>query len=865
MPPLPLADAVERFVNATLDAPGRHSFPSPIPSWRGVVVSTSPQLTLAPQHTQMLAASAITPAIIAERGYVSIAPGSIHDWRQVAGSIHSDNLLRSILHAGALAFPVYRLGDAVPYTWVLRPDLPRSNDSGKPVKYEYPKLTANIFDVLPRYAAALANPAIPIWITEGAKKADALASLYDMAIVPISENGVFGWRSRNAQGGKTAIVDMELIAWEGRQIVIAPDGDVRFNKGVQQAVQRLARLLIARYGAAEVLVLHLPNAANGPKLGVDDFLAQGHSAAELEALLTTLGTVTASACVPLLTHPDTGEKLFLPPGYDVSARTIIQRDGRGNERSIYSGNIFVRELGIDMMSGEQTATISWNGRGSVHGERTIPYAALSDSKTFSSLVGAAGAAIHPRNIKDVQALLVESVQANIDTIPRRQHSERLGLVHGGLILPAGAVGFADPVRYTGHPSVAIGDDPQIYPAAIRTAIQTWPDAWPFWLALGLSLAAPALAKMRPRRYPVLYMSGDSGSGKTTVLQFALGCWGAPTRQPLRMEAGRTTPAGIFQGLEQLGGLPLFIDEAHTCPDTKRIENAAYAFANGQRYTVGGADGKTHGGGELGGALLLAGEAIPDFKHAGARLRVLWADANSYAPLGALPRSDAGEARALLLEQAWETGAGLFGHAVAERIWRDWAAFVNAVRASEADAALAPIQAWRTPLAAAAVALHVALQCIEAPPPQAFGTMLTHWTEMLTSGHDETDPATDAWEAMITMLAQGRRNDDGDSDHQGQRIPDSATWEWIEADQGGGLIACRKVSEEFWRVLSSSPQFKERVGPAAVQLYGQTWLRREWLLPGRDGKATEPMKTHTNTLLRMLKVPTAALHAWKVTP
>ncbi|RRR69701.1 MAG: hypothetical protein EI684_14910 [Candidatus Viridilinea halotolerans] len=56
------------------------------------------------------------------------------------------------------------------------------------------------------------------------------------------------------------------------------------------------------------------------------------------------------------------------------------------------------------------------------------------------------------------------------------------------------------------------------------------------------------------------------------------------------------PAGIFQGLDQLGGLPLLIDEAHTVPNPRRVELAAYGFANGQRYTVGGADGKTRGGG-----------------------------------------------------------------------------------------------------------------------------------------------------------------------------------------------------------------------------------------------------------------------------
>ena len=41
----------------------------------------------------------------------------------------------------------------------------------------------------------------------------------------------------------------------------------------------------------------------------------------------------------------------------------------------------MRALGVDMVSGEQTATIRWNGRGDTHGERTVPNAALSDSKT----------------------------------------------------------------------------------------------------------------------------------------------------------------------------------------------------------------------------------------------------------------------------------------------------------------------------------------------------------------------------------------------------------------------------------------------------------------------------------------------------
>ncbi|NTU81947.1 MAG: hypothetical protein HGA45_21640, partial [Chloroflexales bacterium] len=54
--------------------------------------------------------------------------------------------------------------------------------------------------------------------------------------------------------------------------------------------------------------------------------------------------------------------------------------------------------------------------------------------------------------------------------------------------------------------------------------------------------------------------------------------------------------------------------------------------------------------------------------------------------------------------------------------------------------------------------------------------------------------------------------------------------------------------------------------AAVQLYGQTWLRRGWVLPGRDGKATENLRTHLGQQTRSLKVPLSAIENWAdVTP
>ncbi len=206
----------------------------------------------------------------------------------------------------------------------------------------------------------------------------------------------------------------------------------------------------------------------------------------------------------------------------------------------------------------------------------------------------------------------------------------------------------------------------------------------------------------------------------------------------------------------MGGLPLFIHEAHTAPDPKKVEQAVYAFGNGQRYSIGGADQKARGGSDLYGTLLLAGEAVPEFKHAGANLRVLWIDAGTWLPMGAAAQSTDGQTRAQVLETAWEAGAGLFGLEVTRRIWADWQTFVADTRVLETDPALAPLHAWRQPLAIAATALNVAFQAAgvttaHLPDSSAWvDALLDQWAAMLTAGHDDVDPATDAWESLITI-------------------------------------------------------------------------------------------------------------------
>ena len=137
-------------------------------------------------------------------------------------------------------------GERLERLYTLRPDAPLSLDDKtkgrlpdgtypqKVTKYLTPKGANMQLDVPPTCRPDLANPAVALWVTEGQKKADALASV-----------GCVGWHS----GG------MELARKEparrsdrscglgryrvnGREVRIAFDFDVMTKPEVQSALRR---------------------------------------------------------------------------------------------------------------------------------------------------------------------------------------------------------------------------------------------------------------------------------------------------------------------------------------------------------------------------------------------------------------------------------------------------------------------------------------------------------------------------------------------------------------------------------------------------------------------------------------------------
>jgi hypothetical protein len=242
--------------------------------------SSAPLPPISPDHLTTLAASGITPGHAALRGYETIT-----DHRRL-GDLRIATAARR--RVPGLLIPLLR-PDGSTWGHQYRPDNPRLRD-GKPVKYETPWQQSNGLDIPPGIADQLRDPAVPLWITEGSKKADC-GAIHGLCIVALS--GEWNWLHTNSAGGKMALPEWRDCALNRRRVIIAFDGDQARNPAVQKAAHELAAYLATK--GAHVEYLHLPDTDD--KTGLDDFLMAGHTVEELRRLAnrTSPGLTTRTA------------------------------------------------------------------------------------------------------------------------------------------------------------------------------------------------------------------------------------------------------------------------------------------------------------------------------------------------------------------------------------------------------------------------------------------------------------------------------------------------------------------------------------------------------------------------------------------
>ncbi|MDD5703700.1 MAG: DUF3854 domain-containing protein, partial [Dehalococcoidales bacterium] len=225
---------------------------------------------LSPHHLDHLKKSAILLEFIDQRGYQTIAGRK---------QLETLGFSKQQCHVPGILIPLWGIDGNSIVGYQFRPDSPRLNSKGRPIKYETPRGAANRLDCPPSCQKLLADPNVLLWITEGVKKGDALASQGECVV---DLTGIWNWRAKNSFGGITVSSDFDSIALNDRQVYLAPDSDYATNPSVSQAVKRLAEFLKRKKSSVSIVLL--PMGDNGSKTGVDDFLAGSHTLADLKAL-----------------------------------------------------------------------------------------------------------------------------------------------------------------------------------------------------------------------------------------------------------------------------------------------------------------------------------------------------------------------------------------------------------------------------------------------------------------------------------------------------------------------------------------------------------------------------------------------------
>src|SRR5262249_6477503 len=146
--------------------------------------------------------------------------------------------------APALVIPIYDVHGKI-CTQQIRPDTPRQTKKGKILKYDTPQGSQITLDIHPALRPWLGYVDVPLIITEGIKKADAITSrvtsTHPLCVVGLI--GVYGWM-RNKQ----PLPDWRALALQHREVMIVFDSDVLTTPEVQKARTALATFL-AQQGA----------------------------------------------------------------------------------------------------------------------------------------------------------------------------------------------------------------------------------------------------------------------------------------------------------------------------------------------------------------------------------------------------------------------------------------------------------------------------------------------------------------------------------------------------------------------------------------------------------------------------------------
>lgn len=223
--------------------------------------------TLVPEHTALLAASAITPEAVAARRYRSET-----DMKALRALGFTPTQCRA-----GLLMPVWDARGQISQ-YHLMPGEPRVR-SGKLVKIEIPSSARAVLDVPPLVRSAVLDNQCPLYIIDGLVPADSAAS---KGVAAIGLRGANGWATFDTDGQSQPLDEWQLIPVNGRTVYLVLDSATRKNRAVLTSWSGLRDFLENRGAHMQFIVL--PKGVAGAKVALDDFFAAGYGLADLVRL-----------------------------------------------------------------------------------------------------------------------------------------------------------------------------------------------------------------------------------------------------------------------------------------------------------------------------------------------------------------------------------------------------------------------------------------------------------------------------------------------------------------------------------------------------------------------------------------------------
>ncbi len=524
------------------------------------------------EHYKHLLASAINPDVMRERGYRSILT---KDDLEANGFFKSQRL-------PGLLIPVWGVDGKQVYS-VLRPDkprrIPRKGKDDKVIKYEQPRDTLIRLDVHPRCTPYLKDPTVPLFITEGFKKGDALVSAGALCVLSIP--GVWNWRGTNDKGGKTANGDFESIALN-RVVYIVFDSDLWSNFNIGKAWKGLSGFLESR--KSEIHTIKIPGSADGHKVGADDYLIAGHTLQDLLDHDTQEKPASKNPVIRL--NPDDIFKIDETGFYhQKSTPTGVVETPTGN---------FVARIVEDIVTDDgQTSERKYRIAGVMTKDKTrlpiieVPAGDFKSLGWIDKLWGS-GPFLYTGISRGVEEQFITSVRKASVNVSRktvythtgwREINGRMEFLTAGGALgnPDVLVEVDDSIQNYNLPTPAPGTD---MVEAVKTSLDfmqigATPQAQKFLMPLWAEMyLAPLCHVLKPTF--TLWFYGESGAFKSTVSALALSHFGQFDDTSLPSNFHDTENA-IEQLLYWAKDLPIIVDDwapGQTAADAQQLERKA---------------------------------------------------------------------------------------------------------------------------------------------------------------------------------------------------------------------------------------------------------------------------------------------------